>query len=159
MTTICSATSIASSWSWVTKIVVTWISSCSAAQPLAQLGAHLRVERAEGLVEQQHLRLHGQRARQRHALQLAAGELGGIAAGEPVEAHQAEQLLDARADLVLGALAHAQAEADVVVHGHVLERRVVLEDEADPAVAGGRGGHVVARRSRPRRCRASPGRR
>ena len=27
ITTICSATSIASSWSWVTKIVVTWTSS------------------------------------------------------------------------------------------------------------------------------------
>ncbi len=71
-----------------------------AAQPFAQLGAHLRVERAEGLVEQQHLRLHGQRARERHALQLSAGELGGVALGEAVEAHEREQLLDALADLV-----------------------------------------------------------
>ena len=45
------------------------------AQPAAQLLAHLGVERAERLVEQQHLRLDRQRARQRDALPLAAGEL------------------------------------------------------------------------------------
>ena len=48
-----------------------------AAQPRAQLGADVRVERAEGLVEQQDLGLDGQRAGERHALALAAGELGG----------------------------------------------------------------------------------
>ncbi len=107
------------------------------AQPFAQLRAHLRVERAERLVQQQHLRLHRQRAGERHALQLSAGELGGVALGEAVEADEVEQLLDARADLGLGPLAHAEPERDVVVHGHVLERRVVLEDEADAACARG----------------------
>ena len=48
-------------------------------QPLAQLGADLGVERAERLVEQQHLRLDRQRARQRHALALAARELVRVA--------------------------------------------------------------------------------
>jgi hypothetical protein len=37
--------------------------------------AHARVERAEGLVEQEHARLDGERAGERHALALAAGEL------------------------------------------------------------------------------------
>ena len=50
-----------------------------AAQPLAQLGADLRVERAERLVEQQHPRLDRQRAGERHALALAAGELVRVA--------------------------------------------------------------------------------
>ncbi len=59
-----------------------------AAQPGAQVLAHLGVERPERLVEQQHLRLHRQRPRQRHPLPLAAGELGGVAAGEPVELDQ-----------------------------------------------------------------------
>ena len=59
-----------------------------AAQPLAQLAAHLRVERAERLVEQQHLRLHGERAGERHALQLAARELRGVALGQAVEPHE-----------------------------------------------------------------------
>ena len=92
------------------------------AQPLAQLGADLGVERAEGLVEQQHLRLDGQRPRERHALLLAAGELRGVAVGEAVESHQREQLGDPLADLRLGPFADAQPEADVVVHRHVLER-------------------------------------
>ena len=49
------------------------------AQPLAQLLAHLGVERAERLVEQQHLRLGRERPRQRDALPLAAGELRRVA--------------------------------------------------------------------------------
>ena len=50
-----------------------------APQPRAQLGAHLGVERAERLVEQQHARLDRQRAGERHALALAAGELRRVA--------------------------------------------------------------------------------
>ena len=63
------------------------------AQPAAQLLAHLGVERAERLVEQQHLGLDGQRAGQRDALALAAGELGREAVGQPVELHQPQQLV------------------------------------------------------------------
>ena len=48
-----------------------------AAQPDAQVLAHPRVERAERLVEQQHLGLDGERARERHALALAARQLVG----------------------------------------------------------------------------------
>ncbi len=44
--------------------------------------AQLLVERAERLVEQQHLRPLGERAGQRHALALAAGELVRLARGE-----------------------------------------------------------------------------
>ena len=64
-----------------------------AAQPAAQLLAHLGVERAERLVEQQHARAHRQRAGERDALALAAGKLRGIPVGQPVELHQLEQLL------------------------------------------------------------------
>ena len=44
---------------------------------LAQRHAHLGVERGKRLVEQQHLRLRRERAGERHALLLAAGELVG----------------------------------------------------------------------------------
>ena len=37
-----------------------------------------------------------------------------------------------------------QAEGDVLEHGHVPEERVVLEDEADAAIAGGAVGRVLA---------------
>ena len=48
------------------------------AEPRPQLLAHLRVEGAERLVEQQHPRLDDQRAGERHALALAARELGRV---------------------------------------------------------------------------------
>ena len=64
------------------------------AQPAAQLLAHLGVERAERLVEQQHARLDGERAGQRDALALAAGELRRIAAGLVLQLDEVEQLVD-----------------------------------------------------------------
>ena len=67
-----------------------------AAQPDAQVLAHPRVERAERLVEQQHLRLDGERAGERHALALAARQLGRVAVREAVQVDQLEQLVDAR---------------------------------------------------------------
>ena len=81
-----SATSIASSWSWVTRTVVTCDLLVQLAQPDPQLLAHLGVEGAEGLVEQQHPGLDGQRPGQGHALALAARELGGVAVGQVVDA-------------------------------------------------------------------------
>jgi len=52
------------------------------AQPAAQVAADHGVERAERLVEQQDSRLAGEGAGQCDTLALAAGELGGVAAGE-----------------------------------------------------------------------------
>ena len=49
---------------------------------VAQRHADLGVERGERLVEEQHLRPDRERAGERHALLLAAGELEGIAAAE-----------------------------------------------------------------------------
>ena len=110
-----------------------------AAQPAAQLLAHLGIQRAEGLVKQQHLGLHRQGAGQGNALALAARQLGREAFGNPVQLHQLEQAHHLLADLGLaGALAarlHAQAEGHVLEHGHVAEQRVVLEHEAHVALA------------------------
>ena len=60
MTTTRSATSRASSWSCVTKTLVTWNLVVQPAQPAAQLLADLRVQGAERLIEQQHFRLDRQ---------------------------------------------------------------------------------------------------
>ena len=124
------------------------------AQPQAQLRAHLRVERAEGLVEQQHLGLDGERAGEGHALALATRELGGVALAEVGQADQLEQLVDARLDLGLGAVADLEPEGHVAPHRQVAERRVVLEAEADAAAARRR----VRSGPRPRcaRCRCRP---
>ncbi len=47
------------------------------AQPAAQFAAHLRIQCAEGLVEQQHLRLDRHGAGKRDALALAAESCEG----------------------------------------------------------------------------------
>ena len=108
------------------------------AQPAAELAADLRVERAERLVEQQDARLDGERAGERHALPLAAGELTGKALLQAGELHEVEEVQHALADFRLGRAAaagpHRQAEGDVVEHRHVAEQRVMLEYEADIAL-------------------------
>jgi hypothetical protein len=102
-------------------------------QPGAQLLAHPRVERAEGLVEQQHARLDRERSGERHALALPARELRGIALGEAFELHELEEFVHALRDLRARPLPDREAEGDVVVDGHVLEGGVVLEDHPDAA--------------------------
>ena len=63
--------------------------------------AQLLVERGERLVEQQHARALDQRARERDALALAAGELMRLALAETFELDQRQHLGDARRDLGL----------------------------------------------------------
>ena len=114
-----------------------------AGEPLPELCPDACVERAERLVEEEHLGLRRERACEAHALALAAGELGRVALPEALELHEMEELLDALADLCLRPLPHLEPERDVVRHGHVLEGRVVLEDEADPALLRRELGRVV----------------
>jgi hypothetical protein len=79
---------------------------------------------------------------------LAAGQLVGIAIAELLQLHQRQQLLGPGADR-LGlrpglARPDLQAEADIVQHAHVPEQGVVLEHEADLAVADIDRRHVGA---------------
>ena len=83
--------------------------------------AQLLVERAERLVEQQHLGLLGERAGQRHALALAAGQLMRLALGERRELDQIEHLLHAVLALGVGHLLVLEAVADILLHRHVRE--------------------------------------
>ena len=78
--------------------------------------AQLEVERAERLVEQQHLRVHDERAGERDALLHAARELrrlGLLAAGEADELERLGRLAVA---LLLADLALLEAVGDVVEH-------------------------------------------
>lgn len=74
------------------------------AQPGAQVLAHLGVQRAERLVEQQHLRVDGQRPRQRHPLPLPTGQLVGVAALKTAQPHHFQQIVHLGLDLGLGRL-------------------------------------------------------
>src|SRR5690606_6272210 len=77
-----------------------------------------------------------ERPRDGDPLLLPAGELRRAALAEPFERDQLEQLVAALAALRLRHAARAQRELDVVRDAHVLEERVVLEHEADLALAG-----------------------
>jgi hypothetical protein len=94
-----SASRIASSTSCVIMNTV-W---CVSAQMLQQLvldgAARQRVERAEGLVEQQHLGLDGEGARDAHALLHAAGELARLLVDGAVQADHRHVLFDMGVDL------------------------------------------------------------
>ena len=72
------------------------------AQPAAQFLPHLRIKRAEGFVEQQHLGLHRQRPRQRDALPLAAGKLARVAIVEAFQLHQLEETVNPFGNLQFG---------------------------------------------------------
>jgi hypothetical protein len=119
-----------------------------AAQPAAQFLAHLGVQRAERLVEQQHARLHGQRASQRDTLALAARQLRGKRSASQ------SSCTSSSSDFTFSRIFASDGRSPrgftrrpkaVLEHGHVLEQRVVLEHEADVALA-----HVLGRGILPR---------
>ena len=113
---------------------------------LPQLDLHLlaqpAVERAERLVEQQHARVWGERAGQRHALLLAAGKLVRVARLEARKPHHGQHLAHARGDLAAARAAHLEAEADVSLNRAMREQRIGLEHHADVAPVRG---HVLHR--------------
>src|SRR5262249_14593007 len=85
-----------------------------------------------------------ERPRERHALALAAGKLCGIAVREPAELYELEELFDALLHLGLRPSADVEPERHVLADGHVLEGRVVLEDEADAPRLRRDAGDVLA---------------
>ena len=126
--------------------------------PTTKLAPHLRVERREGLVEQQYVRLDRQGPRQGHPLALAAGELVRITIGELLQANEAEQLLHLRLSLRARDLLYLQSVGDVGEDGQVAKRCVILEAKADVAVAGGRRRHVaISQANSPAVERREPG--
>ena len=114
------------------------------AQPGPQFLAHLGVEGAEGLIEQQHPRLHSQGPSQGHPLALAAGELGGVAVAKALQLHQLQQLINPPADRLVLPAAQLQTKADVLAHGAVLEQGEVLEHKAHLALLHRASGGLLA---------------
>src|SRR5581483_5483865 len=90
----------------------------------------LRVERAEGLVEQQHFRPGSERANDADALLHAAGEAVGIMFLEGLQAGKPEQ--GARRALALRAVhaPHLQAELDILAYRLPGKQRILLEYHA-----------------------------
>src|SRR3712207_5303483 len=109
-----------------------------------QLLAQAQVQRAQRLVEQQRTRAVDERAGQRDALLLAAGELRRSPALEAPELDEAQRLRDALADLGLADLLALEPEGDVPLDGEVREQRVGLKDRVDVAPVGRAVGDVLA---------------
>ena len=107
-------------------------------KPLLKVGARDRVERAEGLVEQQHGAAGQQRAQERHALAHAAGQLGWADALELREAEALEQRG--------GAAARLRAR-----HALALERERGVAERVAPGKQQVLLGHVGARIAPPGR--------
>ena len=113
------------------------------AHALAQLG----IEIGERLVEQQDRRLDNQRARQRHALLLAAGELSRMALLEPGKSDGVQHMRDPFLNLAPVDLGDPETEGHVFEDGHVRPHGVVLEHHAHAALLGRNDPH--GRRERP----------
>src|SRR5688572_12899928 len=92
--------------------------------------ARLRVERAEGLVHQQHLRIERQHARERRALLHAAGDLGRIVVAEFRQAHDLQvtryRFFNPSFFIALG----FQPPGDIPRHRLPREQRELLEHHA-----------------------------
>ena len=100
-----------------------------APEPVAELGG--RARRARRTARQEEAAGLRECTREGHSLALSPRQLRGIATGERFELDEPQELVDAFADLRPWTLANGEPEGDVVADGHVLERCVVLEDEAD----------------------------
>ncbi len=98
--------------------------------------AQLGVEVGQRLVHQEDGRLAHDRATQRDALALAAGELLGLAVEQVGQLDRRGCLAHPPVDLSLGHLAQLEAEGEVVVDAHVRVQRVALEDHRHVAVLG-----------------------
>ena len=101
-----------------------------AREQIVQLRAHgslrMGVEGRERLVEEQHLRVAGERARKRDPLSLAARKPTGARGFEVGDAKSLEVFVGRVPAGVL----------DVLAHGQVREERVLLEDQADAPAFG-----------------------
>ena len=97
------------------------------------LAHELGVERRRDLVEEHHVRVHHQRARDRDPLLLPARELVRVLLGLLLEPDRREQLARARLGLAPPQLPDpACRERQVVDHLQVREEVELLEDDPDP---------------------------
>ena len=103
------------------------------AQQLEDAARRAIVEIAGGLVGHEEHGIVHERARDRHALLLAAGELLRIARPLAREPDLREQPAHARRNPLARRAGHLERERDVLLGGAILEQAKVLEDDADPA--------------------------
>ena len=95
------------------------------------LAHHFGVEGAGGLVEQDHVRIHGKGTGNGNALLLAAGKALGVGIGLVGQAHAGQQLVGLVGDgLLILQLQQGGGQLKVLLHGQVGEQVEVLEHHA-----------------------------
>ena len=104
------------------------------------------VERAEGLVEQQHLRAAGERPGEGGALGHAAGDLAGAQVRGVLEADQLQQVAHPLAARLRGGGA-GQAEGDVLLEGAPGQQARLLEGDRGALVGADEGRAAEAQRT------------
>ena len=109
-----------------------------------ELFPDLRIERTEGLIEEQHARFVREGARDGDTLLLAARKLRRQAPIHALERDEPQQLGAPPPPLAHGHAPRSQREFDVVGDRHVPEKRIVLEDEADLPLLCADARHVSA---------------
>ena len=134
----------ASSWSWVTKRKVMPTSRWIALSSACIACRSLRSSAASGSSSSSTLGSVDQRAGQRDALPLTAGQPARLLLAAVAELDQLEHLGDAPVERGPVETPAAQAEADVAADVEVLEEGVALEDRVDVALVRGRAGDVLA---------------
>lgn len=106
---------------------------------LADLVAHaatqVGVEVTQRLIKQQHFRLEDQRAGQRHALLLPAGDLIDKAVFESFQIHHRQRLFDAGFQLCARYAEHFQAITDILSQRHMREQGIGLKHHTDISAA------------------------
>ena len=110
--------------------------ACSSG-PRSAAAAGLHVERREGLVHQQDLRLDDERLREGHALAHPAGQFVRILPAVPREADAREPVVRTRLRLVRRNPPQLQAETHVVARAAPRQQRLALEEIAGVRVASG----------------------
>src|SRR5256886_1694247 len=98
--------------------------------------ARLRVERREGLVHQEHRRIHGEGARDPDTLAHAAGELVRVLRLEAGEPRERDVVARPRRALARPDTELLQPELDVRLHGPPREQRELLEDHRGRGLPG-----------------------
>ena len=102
------------------------------AQLLLQLVAHHRIERAERLIEEQHVRIEHERPHQAHALALSAGEIVRLAAQRlERQLHEIGELGDALLDPSRVAGQSPRDQRDVRGRGQMRKQAARLNDVAN----------------------------
>ena len=101
---------------------------------VAERLAHLRVERGQRLVEQEHLRRRGDGPGEGHPLLLAARHLVRVLVGVLLQPRHLDHPVDDRRALGCGPLLDLEPEVDVLAGGHVREQAVVLEHHPELAL-------------------------